>query len=497
MAIRGDAAGDYLARSSDMPTTDPMTWCAWVYLTTDTNALATIFLVVNATGTQYQTVRLSSADGTTLQVANQSTSASGTSLATGTWYHIAYTRNGATHIVYLNGAQDSTISSNNALTPANILLLSNTANPLNGRVAAVKLWSGVALSAAEIANEMRTIRPQRLDSLHGWWPCFPGAGERARDYSGNGRNWTEGGTLTDEDGPPLPWGAAPLLVPYVAAAAGTYTGEGTPSLPALTAAGSGTFTVPTYGGAGAPSLAALTASGSGTFTVPTYDGTGAPSLPALTASGSGTFVAPSYTGEGAVSLPALTAAGTGLFATAVYSGTGAPSLPALTAAGSGTFAVPTYTGEGAPALPALAASGSGTFAAPTYTGEGAATLPALTAAGSGTFATQLFAGTGAATLPALTAAGAGTFAVPVYAGSGAVALPALAAAGTGTHIAPAYTGSGAVALAALTASGAGTFSETGFDPIANPSGAWGEGQSGAWSGGRAGAWSEDRKGTWG
>ena len=40
----------------------------------------------------------------------------------------------------------------------------------------------------------------------GWWPIFPGSGERVRDYGASGRDWTEGGTLTDEAGPPVPWG---------------------------------------------------------------------------------------------------------------------------------------------------------------------------------------------------------------------------------------------------------------------------------------------------
>lgn len=67
---------------------------------------------------------------------------------------------------------------------------------------------------------MRTIRPQRLDGLWGWWPVFDGATGRARDYSGNGRNWTGSGTLSDEAGPGIPWGASPLLVGYAAAGGG-------------------------------------------------------------------------------------------------------------------------------------------------------------------------------------------------------------------------------------------------------------------------------------
>jgi len=117
--------------------------------------------------------------------------------------------------LYVNGSLILTNTNNvGSRGSATRLELGNatTANdtPLNGRVAYLKAWTA-ALSEAEILAEVNAIRPVRALNLYGFWPAFPGSGERIADYSGNGRSWTEGGTLTDEDPPPVSWGAGPLI----------------------------------------------------------------------------------------------------------------------------------------------------------------------------------------------------------------------------------------------------------------------------------------------
>ena len=72
--------------------------------------------------------------------------------------------------------------------------------PLNGRCAGLKAWTA-ALSAGELTLEMDGVCPVRTSNLYAWWPCLSDA-TRAQDYSGNGRHWTEVGTLTNEDPPP-------------------------------------------------------------------------------------------------------------------------------------------------------------------------------------------------------------------------------------------------------------------------------------------------------
>jgi hypothetical protein len=79
-------------------------------------------------------------------------------------------------------------------------------------------------------------------------------------------------------------------------------------------------------------------------------GEGTLTLPALTATGAGEA---STTGTAALTLPALTAAGAG---TASATGIGTTTLPALTASGTGTASA---TGTGALTLPAVTMSGFG------------------------------------------------------------------------------------------------------------------------------------------
>ena len=78
----------------------------------------------------------------------------------------------------------------------------------------MKAWS-VELTAAEIQQEMYTVRPRRLLNLYSWTPLLPGSAERLRDYGGLAYDWTAGGTLADEDGPPISWGGPSAASQYV------------------------------------------------------------------------------------------------------------------------------------------------------------------------------------------------------------------------------------------------------------------------------------------
>jgi hypothetical protein len=203
MAIRFDNAGEYSGVSASLPNYDPVTICKWVMIVTDRNNYSNFFQLTNAGASTYSIVGTDS-NGTTLRCQTQNGTTTGTNLSTGTWYHIAYTRSGATHTVYLNGVSDISRSDNNAVT-MEAFVLGGLSNWLNGRVARCKMWNA-ALSQAEIQQEMYTIRPVRFADLYAWWPMFPGATVRLEDSSGNGNTLIEGGTLSDEDDPPISYG---------------------------------------------------------------------------------------------------------------------------------------------------------------------------------------------------------------------------------------------------------------------------------------------------
>lgn len=91
--------------------------------------------------------------------------------------------------------------------------------PFNGCLAAVKAWNA-ALTVNELQNEMRQYEPRRFANLVGFWPILPGG--RTADYSTNGNAFTDNGTNTDEEGPPIPWKLARsrYVLPTAAAAPG-------------------------------------------------------------------------------------------------------------------------------------------------------------------------------------------------------------------------------------------------------------------------------------
>lgn len=73
-----------------------------------------------------------------------------------------------------------------------------------------------ALSEAEIvAIAMMTVPHGRTPAAI--WPRAPGS--RTRDFSGNGVDWTETGTITDVGDPPRPYGMPAVQVPAIAAGA--------------------------------------------------------------------------------------------------------------------------------------------------------------------------------------------------------------------------------------------------------------------------------------
>lgn len=214
MSVRFDAASDRLLRTTDLlDYNSPYTLMFWVYLAADQDAITVPAAMFRDTGNVDDIRTL--ADGVTIGVRSRALGVGGTisgsALALNTWYHLAMVRESATSLkLYVDGVLDATatqsISGRNTILRMELGAESSAdIGPMNGRVAGIKAWS-VGLTQPQVANERFTLIPRRLANPYAWWPCFPGITDRLRDYSGNGRNWTEGGTLTDEAGPPVAWG---------------------------------------------------------------------------------------------------------------------------------------------------------------------------------------------------------------------------------------------------------------------------------------------------
>jgi hypothetical protein len=202
MSIRLNAATELVYRTSDIPAATPVTWCFWIYIVTDANVGAALGQILSATYTVYQGAGLAS-NGTTLTCYTEGGSVSGTNLSTGTWYHVAYTRNGASNITYLNAVSNATRTDNHALTGAFLMFGGNGAAAMNGRLAHIKVW-GAALTADELAIERLYAKAQRTADLIEEHLTWSGTDARLADTSGNALTLTAVGTLDDEADPTVP-----------------------------------------------------------------------------------------------------------------------------------------------------------------------------------------------------------------------------------------------------------------------------------------------------
>lgn len=215
MAIRFDAAADRIVRTTNqLNYNSAYSWMGWFYGVSFTGA-PVIHVVSDG---NYSSIcdeiyiSVASSNALTSYIANSTWQFQfGTALSTATWYHIAAVRESNTVFkLYLNSVLDTTntfdITGRTAAVRQECGAWSTGDNdPFNGRIAYIKEWTA-ALTLAEVAQEMRTIRPLRLANLRAWTPCLPGTSERLKDY-GSGFNWTAGGTLTDEDQPSISWGS--------------------------------------------------------------------------------------------------------------------------------------------------------------------------------------------------------------------------------------------------------------------------------------------------
>lgn len=221
MAVRFNAAADRLLRTSDLLNyNSTYSWSLWIYIVSTVNPGTVLSLNDNSTDNG-DVLRLTGT-GLTLtlrvEVGAAQTSVDGSTLSTGQWYHIVVVRESVTSLnLYLNESLDITNTRNVTGRAAASRMevgaeTSGNSRRADMRVAYQKAWSN-SFVLSEVANEGQAIRPlHKLESLYGFWPCLPGATERAKDYSGNGRNWTEGGTLTDEEADRLRWGGSYYFV---------------------------------------------------------------------------------------------------------------------------------------------------------------------------------------------------------------------------------------------------------------------------------------------
>lgn len=208
MAVRFSADGQDYTRTLTLGSITQFTICAWVKVSVDRNDESTFF-ELGGGGTAY--IVQTTSDGVTPQLFQTGAykSINGGALTVGNWVFFGLSVNGTNGLVVrreYNGSPFTTTTwTDGVAVTATTLRLGEsvfTAEWLNGSIAAVKLWTGGALTQAELEQEAWTYMPQRTTNLTAWYP-FTVTG--TADYSGGGNTLSGGTGAVTEDGPPIAW----------------------------------------------------------------------------------------------------------------------------------------------------------------------------------------------------------------------------------------------------------------------------------------------------
>lgn len=214
MAIYANASTDYYERTTT-PTITSHTVCCWFYQVTDLGAVYQTIAAIQDPGNNGYCGLFITPDQNLAGFTVGEGAETPTILAvtTGNWYFCAWTNAGSgagNAKFYAAALSDATLSVQSIagqpnFSSATVRLFASqvSSEEFDGRIASVKAWDRV-LSQAELEIERWSYLPVFTASQHGYWPLW-NASDGPKDYSGNGRDWTANGTLTDADGPPLPW----------------------------------------------------------------------------------------------------------------------------------------------------------------------------------------------------------------------------------------------------------------------------------------------------
>lgn len=224
MSVRANAAGDFLRRSTDFYDMENFSICMWARLRSDLNTFSPVWLMGRPADNTYQQFG-TNADGTTIVFEDQRPASADkvitmVNMTVDTWYFLAATSGGvaSSNQAYWSSTTTGALSNGSiSMSGTNTHSTAGTREMdlfeetlFGGRsdasVCAFKLWSGAVLTSAEFENERLQYLPVRTANLFTWSPFTDNDETNFRDYSGNARDWTEGGTVTFEDGPPISWG---------------------------------------------------------------------------------------------------------------------------------------------------------------------------------------------------------------------------------------------------------------------------------------------------
>ncbi|OUC99311.1 hypothetical protein [Streptosporangium minutum] len=209
MAVRFAADGQDYTRTLGLASTSQYSFSLWVRLAADRNAFSAALTLNDGVSFGSEVFLETDADGTTMALYSGGVKGA-RSLTVGTWYYFGVSVNGTNGTMVSRSLADTsfavtTWTNGGAAMALNGLILGESRNGgewLNGDLAAVKLWTGVTLTQAELEAEAGAYVPQRTAGLKAWYPLTQA---ETADHSGQGQTLSGGAGATTVDGPNIPW----------------------------------------------------------------------------------------------------------------------------------------------------------------------------------------------------------------------------------------------------------------------------------------------------
>ena len=213
MAVRVNASGEYLRRTANLPSSTAFTMCGWAKMTRRTSQYQ-YWGLENATSSSTSYLLIGYPNSGAFEISSSASNGAFASSPTDEkWFFWAISNQGT-------GASDfkgywrhyddtswKTATAQGVSFTAALMQLGNDSYDEYCNIAFDNtMVFSTALTQAQLEVVMSEWFPQLTDNLVLWSPHYPGATERLADWiNATARNWTAGGTLSDEDGAPLTW----------------------------------------------------------------------------------------------------------------------------------------------------------------------------------------------------------------------------------------------------------------------------------------------------
>lgn len=233
MAVGFGASGRYLRRTANLPAIDSFTIAAWVKVVSIRGSAYQYFMGLEDAATNSSSyILLGFNNSGAMELALTSSSTTLTTPSTGVWLFVSLVGStfagGAELKARYRALSDTTHTTHAAtmtvgtFTPAASYLAADSYDEWCDIQAGPVYMFNRSLSETELFHLSYTIRPNVVGTMPILWSPLWSTSD-VKDYSGNGYDWTVGGTLSNADNPPVSWGARPWLLPFVAAGGGGTT----------------------------------------------------------------------------------------------------------------------------------------------------------------------------------------------------------------------------------------------------------------------------------